>query len=462
MRRFLPGSLVGRTVLVLLTGLILSQLAGVIIYSFNRIELATRFSRLQATERIVAAVHLVETSAEIDRNRVLRVMDTEGIRIGWGTEPLVQDDEQFGEAEKVVRDLQSHLPGHEIHASAMPPPGPPPSPGGEFAGPGPGTGMRHAGGHGHEGPFLRISVRLTDQSWLNFVTHVEHHGDPLWRPGFVAPLASGLLVVMLLSILAVRHAAKPLGVLAAAAQRLGRDVNAPPVPVNGPREVRAAAEAFNEMQMRLRRFIEDRTQMLAAISHDLRTPITRLKLRAEFIDDDEQRDKLLGDLNEMEAMIAEILVFARDDSAREPRRQVDLAAMLAELAGDMSATYAGPESLMIHAGPIGIKRAFANLIDNAHKYATSCTIDITSNAHLISVIIDDDGPGIPETEFERVFTPFYRIESSRNRESGGTGLGLAVARSAIRAHGGDITLANRATPDQPNRTGLRVIVTLPV
>jgi len=261
---------------------------------------------------------------------------------------------------------------------------------------------------------------------------------------------------MFLSVLAVRYAARPLGLLAAAAQRLGRDMTAPPMPEDGPREVRAAAHAFNEMQTSLRRFVEDRTQMIAAISHDLRTPITRLKLRAEFVDDDEQRGKMLADLDEMEAMIHATLAFARDDAAIEPHAPVDVAAMLAGLAEDFGATYSGPKGLMVHAGPIALKRAFANLLENAQAYAGGANVVLARDSAGIVVTIDDDGPGIPEAELERVFAPFYRVEGSRNRETGGTGLGLAVARSALRAHGGDIQLANRSGG------GLRVTVTLPV
>jgi signal transduction histidine kinase len=300
-----------------------------------------------------------------------------------------------------------------------------------------------------------VAVHLDDGTWLNFAADAQP-GEPLWRPQFFGPLSGGLLVVMALSVLAVRRATKPLALLASAAQRLGRDVTAPPVPISGPREVRAAAAAFNEMQTRLRRFVEDRTQMIAAISHDLRTPITRLKLRAEFVDDDEQRIKMLSDLDEMEAMIASTLAFARDDAARETRRPLDLALLIEALCGEFDARFQGPASLTINAGATGLKRAFANLLENARKYGGGARVTVTSDDALATVMIEDDGPGIPESEMERVFAPFYRVESSRNRDTGGTGLGLSVARSAVRAHGGDIALANRA------EGGLRVTVILPV
>ena len=451
MRRILPDTLAGRTLLVLILGLVLSQLAGVVLYSFNRVELASRLAGRQTAERIVSVVQLVQATAEAERGRVLQAMDVEGLRIGWGIEPLVDEDDS--DSADILDELRAGLKDREVHASLAPPPLPPMQiePPHEDL-PAPGNGMRRGGRRG--GPVMRVAVHLDDGSWLNFLVP-PHHAEPL-RPGFFGPLAGGLLVVMLLSVLAVRHAAKPLGVLAAAAQRLGRDVAAPPVPVNGPREVRAAAQAFNEMQIRLRRFIDDRTQMVAAISHDLRTPITRMKLRAEFVDDDDQRNKMLADLDEMEAMIAATLAFARDDSAREPRQAVDLAPLLAELCAQFGATYSGPDSLTITAGPTGIKRALANLLDNAAKYGGGAAVELSTDdsGHVI-VVVEDDGPGIPAAERERVFAPFYRIEASRNRETGGTGLGLAVARSAVRAHGGDIALKDGAGG------GLRATVILP-
>jgi signal transduction histidine kinase len=195
--------------------------------------------------------------------------------------------------------------------------------------------------------------------------------------------------------------------------------------------------------------------MIAAISHDLRTPITRLKLRAEFVDDEEQRLKMLSDLDEMETMIAATLAFARDDAAREARREIDLAELLEELCHEFGASYDGPKSLVVIAGASGLKRAFVNLLDNAHKYGANSRLALLAKDGHLTVTIEDDGPGIPEAELEQVFAPFYRVETSRNRSTGGTGLGLAVARSAIRAHGGDIHLANRKTG------GLKVTVLLP-
>lgn len=441
LRRLWPDSLVGRTLLVLFAGLVLTQVAGILMFSSYRLEATSRLGRHLAAERIASIVQLVEESPPADRGRVLRTSDRAGLRIGWTWMPLTMD-EGDGDGQDFLEELLRRLPNHQIFVDSRehhrPPPPPPP---GNTTPDGPPGWFGPPPDHARI-PEIRVSVQIDDQSWLNFV--IPHqHPEPLWRPAFFGPLGAGLLVVTTLSVLAVRRAAKPLNQLTAAAERLGRDVTAPPISEEGPREVRAAAQAFNRMQARLRRFIDDRTQMFAAISHDLRTPITRLKLRAEFIDDEEQRQKMLTDLDEMEAMISSSLTFARDDAARETRREVDLAAMLRQLAEDFEVPLEAPDSLMVTVGETGLRRALANLLDNAHKYGRSPRLTAALADGQVRISVDDDGPGIPEEEMERVFTPFYRLETSRNRDTGGTGLGLAIARSALRAHGGDVTLANR-------------------
>ncbi|MBE0532239.1 MAG: HAMP domain-containing protein [Rhodospirillales bacterium] len=276
----------------------------------------------------------------------------------------------------------------------------------------------------------------------------------------MVPLILSTLFVMAVSLWAVWRAAKPLNLFTEAAERLGRDVNAPNLPETGPGDVRRAAQAFNLMQERLRAFVNDRTQMLAAISHDLRTPITRIQLRTEFIDDEEIRLKILLDLKEMETMIAATLAFARDEAMAEERTAFDLAAVLRSLCdaaatGPAKAAFDGPDTLTIVAGPVGIRRLFANLIGNAVTFGHTALVSAQVEGETVLVNVDDEGPGIPDAEMGAVFRPFYRLERSRNRETGGVGLGLAIARSIARAHGGDVTLVNRP------EGGLRATVRLP-
>jgi signal transduction histidine kinase len=224
--------------------------------------------------------------------------------------------------------------------------------------------------------------------------------------------------------------------------------------------VRRAAHAFNQMQERIRRFVEDRTQMVAAIAHDLGTPITRLRLRAEYVEDEEQRQKVLGDLEEMEQMIASTLAFAREDGVNEPRETFDLNSLLESICDDFAdagqaVEFRADGRLAYDFRLVALRRAFTNLIENAVKYGSSAQVLVEERPDAIVVRIDDDGPGIPEEAMEQVFEPFRRLDESRSRETGGTGLGLAVARSIVRSHGGDVILRNRA------EGGLRSEVILP-
>lgn len=307
---------------------------------------------------------------------------------------------------------------------------------------------------------IEVSRQLKDGTWMKFHAPVTAT-DALREPGFLASLAGSAAVAILLSAWVLGFTTRPLRRFAAAANRLGIDMNAPSLDEAGPREVRLAAAAFNKMQRRLRAFVEDRTRMLAAVSHDLRTPLTRLRLRAEFIDDEAVRDKMLEDLAEMEAMIGSTLAFARDEAGQEPIQPLDINAAVAKLVDDMrdSGNVVGlsPASapLQIMGRRMALRRAFGNLIDNAVKYGTRAEVGITEAGDTVMVTIDDHGPGIPDAEFDNVFRPFFRLEASRSRDTGGTGLGLSVANDIIRAHGGEIRLANRP------EGGLRVTVVLP-
>jgi signal transduction histidine kinase len=200
--------------------------------------------------------------------------------------------------------------------------------------------------------------------------------------------------------------------------------------------------------------------MLAAISHDLRTPLTLLRLRAEGVENEEEREKMLATIADMNAMIDATLSFARDEATAEPRRRTDLTALLASIVDDMAdasmpVTMEPAPPLVADCRPAALKRAITNLIDNAVKYGKVARASILAIPGAIEIIIDDDGPGIPEEELLRVFQPFYRVEGSRSRETGGIGLGLAIALSIVQAHGGELKLVNR------KEGGLRAAITLP-
>jgi signal transduction histidine kinase len=304
------------------------------------------------------------------------------------------------------------------------------------------------------------------QVWL-ILTSPLPPPEPWRSPGFASAFIVMTVLGAIMIVWAVRQLLVPVRTLAAAAERLGRDVvNAPSLPETGPSEIVTAAVAFNTMAARIRRFVEDRTFLLTAIGHDLRTPITRLKLRAEYMDDDEQRLKMLADLDEMEAMVSATLAFGRDVATSEAAVLLDLPILLRTILDEAAdgdpdhaeaMSFTGPEHLPIKARPLGLKRALTNLIGNALKYGDAARVTLAqSGKNLVQIDIDDNGPGIDTGDTESVFEPFRRLETSRNRETGGSGLGLSIARNIIRAHGGDILLTNRIGG------GLRASVTLPL
>ena len=295
------------------------------------------------------------------------------------------------------------------------------------------------------GDTLFAETSLQDGHWL--AVAIPHYA-PVFAWRLAIALCPLFLVISMLSVIAGRKLAAPIRRFAEAAERLGVDPKMPPLAERGPHELRTAIRAFNRMQERLRRFVEDRTQMLAAMSHDLRTPLNRLRLRAEFIEDPEQQRKMFADLNAMNAMIDTTLAFARDDAGREPRKLVDLGILVEDICEDVAdaggaVRYYGPHGLNVQCRPTAISRAVANLIDNAVKYAGAARVRLFRECDRVVLSVEDDGPGIPIAQREKVFVPFYRLEPSRNAATGGVGLGLSIARTIAREHGGDITLASR-------------------
>jgi signal transduction histidine kinase len=271
-------------------------------------------------------------------------------------------------------------------------------------------------------------------------------------PGrFWLHLTLTLGAVIAVSLLAVRLVTRPFQHIAAAAEAFGRDLDAPPLPETGPEETRRAAEAFNRMQDRLKRLIAERSRALAAVSHDLRTPLTRLRLRAELVEDEALRAQIDGDIDDMQAMVEATLDYLRGLRDNEPLQDIDVDALLQSLVADgqalgQPASYAAPgRSVAPYRGrPSALKRALANLIDNAVKYGHVARMAIADDGGMLRIAVEDDGPGIPAADLARVVEPYVRLDSSRSRATGGVGLGLAVARDAARLHGGELVLENRA------------------
>ncbi|MBN8996115.1 MAG: HAMP domain-containing protein [Rhizobiales bacterium] len=293
---------------------------------------------------------------------------------------------------------------------------------------------------------VTVSLPFSDHGWLNAQTRIRTGGAPAW-PLLISSLILALVMLGLI-IFAARRVTRPLKALAASAEAFGRGDAVAPLPESGPDEARRLIHAFNQMQERLSRFVTDRTRMLAAIGHDLRTPITSLKLRAEMVDDEETRQKMRATLDEMQHMTEATLAFARDDAGAEPSRAVDLAALIESAVDDLAemgkpVSFADAGRLVYSCRPTALKRAIGNLIENAIQYGERARVRLTAAPSGPVIAVEDDGPGIPAERIDEVFKPFTRLESSRSRETGGSGLGLSIARSIVLAHGGTLALRNR-------------------
>jgi signal transduction histidine kinase len=281
-----------------------------------------------------------------------------------------------------------------------------------------------------------------------------------WRIHHPFIILAFLVAILALSFLVARTATAALADLASAADRLKNDIESAPIREGGPTEVRQAAAAFNAMQARIARDVRERTSMLAAITHDLQTPVTRLRLRMEKVADEELRAKLVADLDVMRATIREGLDLATSLDPRQVFQQIDLDSMLESVVADANdtghdATLEGRTQCFVLGSPNSVRRCLTNLLDNAIAYGRYARVECTTEAKRAIVCIRDGGPGIPQGQLERVFDPFVRVEASRSRDTGGTGIGLTIARNIVARMGGSITLRNH--PDG----GLEVSLELP-
>lgn len=453
--KLLPDSIRTRTILVLLIGLTASHLASTVVYSNDREQALASANDQMVADRLAILAQVIDTSPAAMRPQVAEAISGPLISVTWsadGAAPAHHDEDPRREV--IDASLRPHfgpLDHAHLHVTADQPP----------ASEAPGWAaalhlLHHLPGEQH----LQVNLGLADHSWVAFHLHLP--GPPAaWSRESVLSTLVMVLATLVISIWATRWITAPLASFARAAERLGMDVGAAPLAEDGPKEVRAAARAFNQMQRRIRSFVEDRLQMLAAISHDLRTPITRLRLRTEQLAIDlDQQGKMLRDLDEMEQMVSSSLAFAKDEATTEPSQLIDLAALLESLCDDATdtgfdAAFDWTGRLVYRGRPLALKRLFANLVDNAVRYGNRARVKAVSHQRSVEVMIDDQGPGIPQDQLEKVFKPFYRLEASRNKRTGGLGLGLANVRTIARAHGGDVRLENLAAG------GLRAVVTLP-
>ncbi|HZA66884.1 MAG TPA: ATP-binding protein [Geminicoccaceae bacterium] len=481
LRHLWPRRLAAQLITLLLLALILSQAASVLIFMDERRIAIRAAERKQILERTASIVRLIERTPPALHEQIVRTASTGYLRF-WLADERAAEAQDAGQSDnhlqrrlksliddglvrEVVVDLRDEdgfwrRDGDDDDEGAPDAGRIAPARAGEVTPDRDADERPRQRRHRHHGPSsLLISARLDDGRWLNA-------GMNVWAPSprwaLPALLSMGVMAVALslIVILMVRRITRPMAQLAAAAESLGRGETVHPLLEQGPLDVRQTTRAFNQMHDRLQRFVQDRTRMLAAISHDLRTPITSLRLRAEFVEDDETRAKILETLDEMQRMTEATLAFAREEAAREDTRTVDLGALIESLCEDLAemgleVAFAGAPRTPYPCRPVSLKRAIRNLVENAVAYGERARVALEPATDAFRIVIDDDGPGIPQADFERVFAPFVRLEESRSKETGGIGLGMAIARSIVRSHGGDITLANRPGG------GLRATIHLP-
>lgn len=456
----IPRTLFGRLVLVLLAGLLIAQFLGAYILLRDRATSLYEASGWHIAQRFTSVVDLMDTLPATQRQLIINSLNTPSLRVFLENEPRLRESTTNDHATHMRALLLRHLNQRPVNVAILDSEQiPPVSTRGM-------TGMRHM----HNMPAHRmmmdfgpeafhIEAQLSDGTWISMVQGLQEDHFLIPDKLFTA-LIILLLSVVGLSLWAVRRVTRPLTTLGEAADALGRDFKKPPlIQDEGPKEVQYAAKAFNTMQKRIANYIQDRERFLAAVSHDLKTPITRLRLRAELLDDESVRDKILHDLDDMETMTAATLDFIRGEQQHEDNKPVDMMALLESLQEDRQAmgqkVSLSGTAKPYRAQPMALRRCLENLIDNAIKYGEQADINMQDKNQELTIRITDRGPGIPDEKLKEVFEPFHRLEESRNRDTGGAGLGLSIARSIARAHGGDLVLRNGSG------VGLEAILTLP-
>jgi signal transduction histidine kinase len=472
-RCFWTRSLVGQLIGLMLLALVLSQAISFFIYWDERGEALRHAAKEEFLVRSASVAQLLETTPPNYHPEILQAVATNYVRF-WLTEQSPDDLKSW--KEEAWHYLAQPLPRYGDPAPVIGKAPEREASAGEVALVAPAQAselsswnvlpaeawslartaryvrLDHAYGAG-------LTVQLLDGTWLNAAFAKPAYGS-IWTSQSTVSLGITAVVLTLIAILVGHRIARPMRRLAFAAEAFGRGEETAPLPEEGPTDIRRTAEAFNRMQERLHRFVKDRTSMLAAIGHDLRTPITSLRLRAEFVADPDMRDKILATLDEMQAMTEATLAFAREEATGEPTRVVDLAALTESVCSDLAdldwnVTFAESGKVPYRCRPAAIRRALRNLIENAVRYGGCARVSLALSKDAFEIVIEDDGPGIPDAEFERVFSPFFRLEGSRSRATGGVGLGLSIARTIVRGHGGDIELSN------PRGGGLRAVIRLP-
>jgi signal transduction histidine kinase len=444
--QILPESLYGRLLAILLIGLMVPQLLSALVHLYDRDTLIHQTMGAESAQRIGSIVELLDPMDSVERDKMVTALNGFPLELELNSqyrkekEPQYRDSSETKkyEGEKVYllfkEYLQQNLPsGYEVHIEVV-------------------EAMLSVEHNSMSSPqqmvkSFHVQVRLNDGVWVNFHYHIPKKIFA-WPLRMLVALLLLMVSVLILTWIAVRWVTRPISLLSDAAESLGRDIDHPPLAIEGPKEVKKAVVAFNTMQQRLNRYIGDRSRILSAVSHDLKTPITHLRLRSDLIEDESLRSSIEADLDYMEEMVLSTLDFMRGIENSEPMQQIDLDALLESLQDDLAPLQIkfdieGQSTQPVIGRISQLKRCLTNLLENGVLHGSGrvwVTIEESKSNLLLS--INSEGEKIPAEELERLFEPFYRIEKSRSRLSGGTGLGLSIARDIARAHGGELILYN--------------------
>ncbi len=519
MNRLSPKTLRGWFVLIVLGALILSQTVSIVLLAGQQTYLRSALHEAEAFRRTIGLVSLAKDADEQTRRKIEETASSAAFFVKFASEPLVDETrrntslsralahgtksdpgavrvawDNSADARSFARFVRSvdvdhrtiivargqsqtltamslpdgtlHVPNVE-HQFAIPvPPVPPVPPAPPVAAQPPAPGVPvfdwivSAQSEGTPEPpgRLDISVALEPDVWLNVSAVPPAVPSAMW-PMILAGLFAAVLVA-LAAVWAAGRVARPIAGLTTAAERLGRGDALVLAPEEGPRDVRAAASAFNAMATRLRRMLEDQRSLLSAVGHDLRTPIASLRIRTEFVKDPDLQARMRGSLEEMERLTEAALAAARGGESGEPTRPVDLPSLIEAVCDDLADTgspvsFSSLPAARVEGRASELRRALRNLIENAVRYGGRARVSMAVAGAKAEIAVDDDGPGIPDDRLGDVTKPFVRLEESRNVETGGHGLGLTIARAIAERHDGELVLANRA------EGGLRATLRLP-
>lgn len=452
--RLAPRSLTGQLALLILVAFLVAQFISLWLFTGERGTALQASLRVETAERAAAVVLALEAAEPENRPGVLAAARSHQAQFEVGESAISLKETELPAVRSRVTDVLGSP--REIRAEEV---GISPRDGRPMTPPAALAWLRDrllaAGVAPTE---LRLSVLLKDGTWLNVRSRNDRRDFQL-PPAILGTILLSLALIMAALWLGLRRITGPLRHLAQAAEEMGIDAPAFSMPRGGPDEVRALSDAMERMQARISGMVADRTRMLAALGHDLRSPITALRLRAEMVDDDETRERMAAILDEMQDMVEATLAYARGVSPDQPMEPTDISRLLLDLASELSET--GPQVVTGTMEPVTLplrrtpmRRALRNLIENAQRYGGEAVIGLSRMGSDVVISIDDTGPGIPDADLSRVFEPFTRLEQSRSRETGGVGLGLPIARAILHAHGGTVELTNRA------KGGLRATITL--